>query len=115
MILSAISTRGQPTRYSIAMLTVVPGCPSSGDICITRGAHAVPKQSNIAIPRILKACVISIARKLPAGNPNLHNRLSFPSNANAVHRLLSGNQPWETRKDCQKLPFADHIARVPSP
>jgi hypothetical protein len=38
--LPAISTRGQPTKYSIEMLTTFPGGPSVGLTLTTRGAQA---------------------------------------------------------------------------
>src|SRR6185295_2715921 len=44
MITLPISTRGQPTRYSIAILTLVPGVPSVGNISTMRGAHPARKK-----------------------------------------------------------------------
>src|SRR6478672_13791907 len=38
-ILSPISTRGQPTKYSIETVTVVAGAPSIGVTLTIRGAH----------------------------------------------------------------------------
>src|SRR5690348_3819934 len=37
--LSLISTRGQPTKYSIETVMVVAGAPSSGVTLVIRGAH----------------------------------------------------------------------------
>src|SRR5436190_24360030 len=45
MTFPPISTRGQPTRFSIERLTRVPGAPARGSIWITLGAQPAPRHA----------------------------------------------------------------------